>query len=477
MFAWGIVVWRLSEEFVHPAWSLVSFFNYAWLCTFLFRVDPRATVLALPLLIGRASSFVSFVFIEYGSAIPELGTVGTPGPYASSYFFYMLVTYGGYMAAFRLMAEPPGRLRLHPLTPLTDYYANWIAAAVVGFAGLVVLWLLARGAMTGFPLLAGTDRFVFRRHTDTVTLYMLNLKTVILFMLGMVAFSLPTWRFWRTSAILGATVLLAVYFLFGDKFFTQLGGLLSFLTPYLYIHYEKVRRHFLIFLALGSAALTVVFGFTWFIYSQGGAMTPAATMERISGRLVGQGELWYLQAKIGAPMVHWDAQFVERNIEALTVKEMNLYAVQQSLGPNYFSNRYAPDRIRNSILRNAGSSTYTAALEPLGLVMFGWGGLAVLLLAVGVLTALLKIYLAFAISSRSIISAVLVSYVSAQVGAGLTQGAPWTFLSVFALKWFSVILVIELGLYMFGRSQSNSRQRRNMKPHMARTPLNSSTPT
>lgn len=456
----AMLVWLLSATFVHPAWSLVTFANYIWLCTFLFRVDARATVLLLGGLIGRASSFVSLIFIEFGSHIPELDMMGAPGPYSSSLFIYMLITYGSYLVAFRLMAEVPGRLRTHPLTSLFDYYANLIGAAVVGFAVMSFLWLLYKGAATGFPLLAGTDRFVFRRYTDTITLYSLNLKTVLLFMLGMVVFRLPVSAPLRIGASVAAASLMAIYFLFGDKFFTQIGGFVSFLTPYLYVNYETVRRRFTLFMIIGASMMAVVSSVTWFIYSAGGSMTPAATMERLSGRIVGQGELWYLQAQMGAPILNWDQQFIDRNVEALTVKEINLYALQQSLGPYYFSNRYAPHKIRMSMLRNAGTVTYTASMEPLGLAVFGWAGLAVLMAGVGFLNALLKIYVAFAITSRSMVSTVFVSYISVQVGSAIAQGTPWTFMSIFSLKWFSIIAAIEIGLFVLGYSQRSSPERR-----------------
>ena len=288
----------------------------------------------------------------------------------------------------------------------------------------------------------------------------LNLKFVILVALGLVTFRLPAWLPWRVAAGIVGSLLLAVYFLFGDKFFTQIVAASGFVSPFLYIHHRKVRRYLGLFLAASAIVLGVASTMTYYIYSNKGAMAPEATMDRLSGRIVGQGELWFLQARIGAPLIAWDGEFVARNIAALRVQNIDLYAVQQSLGPNYFSNQYAPNNIRLSIANNAGTATYTAALEPLGLAIFGWIGLGVLLVACGGLMALVSVYFAFGIASRSILSTLFAAFLSTEVRAALTQGTPWVFLGVTAMKWLSVILFIELIIYAIGKAQSGPSIRR-----------------
>ena len=58
------MVWLLAAWFPHPGWSLLSFCDFVWLCALLFRITPRATVLALPDLVIHASTVIALIFIE-----------------------------------------------------------------------------------------------------------------------------------------------------------------------------------------------------------------------------------------------------------------------------------------------------------------------------------------------------------------------------------------------------------------------------
>lgn len=106
-----LLAWFLSAKFVSPWWSFASLFHYLWMVTLLFRIEPRATVLALPELVSRSSTVVALIFVEFGSKIPELATVGSAGPYSSAYVFYMLVLFASIVTVFRLVAGPPDRMK------------------------------------------------------------------------------------------------------------------------------------------------------------------------------------------------------------------------------------------------------------------------------------------------------------------------------------------------------------------------------
>lgn len=459
----GIFIWWLSSKIVSPLWSIVSMANYIWLCFYMFRIAPQATLLFLPVLVNRASTFVSLIMIEYGAKIPELGTIGSAGPYSTSFFVVMQITFAAYLLVFHLVAKMFRGAGPHPLQSLFFRFNGLLTAGVLIAASLSFLWLVGMGLLQGFPLIIGADRFAFRAATDIVTLYSLNYKAIVLLALGMVTFVLPSSRAVKTYTVTLALSLSVVYFLYGDKFFTQLSAFLYFITPYLYLNYRTVQRRLSLWIAVSILPLMVASGMTWYVYSDGLETPPDQTIEKLSGRLVGQGELWYIQVKLGAPVLAWDQTFADRNIESLTVLDVNRFAVENSLGPYYFSNRYSPEDIRRSMLRKGGTVSLTSVYEPLALAVFGWGGVAIAALGAGALFALMKLYLAYAIASRSIISAVLSIYVAQFFGTFLTQGTPYTAMSVTTLKWLGVVLVIELAMLVLGMTQSKPglRQRQS----------------
>lgn len=454
-----------SSRWIHPAWSLVALLNYGWLCTLLFRLEPRGTVLLLPQLINNASAMVAMIMIEFGGEMFELGLVGQPGPWSSTLNLAKLLFCVGFIAGFtplmRLM-DRRGTLR----SPVLDRYANALALAVLALIALIALALVIRGLQFGFPLLAGTDRFAFRRFAaDKVTLYALNLKFVIGYALGFVAFVIPAARWLRLGAVAGFVAMMGLYFLFGDKFFTQLAALSAFGAPYLYRNIAAVRRRLWTYALIGSLALAAVMGVTTYIYSGGFTETSATTSKRLAGRIVGQGELWYLQSRIGAPLLQWNGPVLERYAAALSVKAVDLFATQNSLGAHYFSNRYAPDYLRASLHRNAGTVTYTEVAEAMGLALFGWLGLGVVMALLGALLGLASAYIAFAIEGRAIISGIFAAYVYTQLRNSIVQATPWTIGSIYSARWLGLILLIELTTALVSRN-SRSGLRHSYRDHL-----------
>jgi hypothetical protein len=414
-------------------------------------------VLLLPQLVNTASSMVALVMIERGAEMFELGLSGRPGPWSNALNIYNALFFMGALLALKPFIRLLDHRRDSAITLVWDRFANLIGFIILGLTGLIALALLLRGLQAGFPLLAGTDRFLFRRlAADKITLYALNLKFVIGYALGFLAFTLPISKWMKVTGKIAFGVMMILYFLFGDKFFTQLAAFSAFMAPYLYANYEKVVRNIWLYMLVGALALSTVMGVTAFIYSDGFTQTSAATSKRFSDRIVGQAELWFLQSSIGAPLLHWDAPLMERYSQSLSVKAIDLFAVQNSLGPNYFSNRYAPDYLRASLQRNAGSVTYTAVTEAMGLALFGWLGLGVYMLSLGLLLGLACAYIGYAIKTRSILSILFAAYVYVQLRTSIVQATPWVIASVYSAKWLAVILAIELGLVVLGRASAGS---------------------
>ena len=463
-----------SATFVHSAWSLMAAVNYLWLCTFLFRLEPRGTVLILPQLINMASSMAAMIMIEYRAEMFELALVGRPGPWSSELNLCDLLFCGGAITAIRpLLAFIDRRKRDH-LTPVLDRHADLLGSLIVGLIGLIALAMIFRGLQSGFPLLTGTDRFEFRRFSaDKITLYGLNFKFAISYALGFVSFVIPASRWLRLSASAVFAALLIIAFLFGDKFFIQLASLSAFATPYLYCNYQKIGRRIIRYGAAAMLALAAMMAVTTFIYSNGFTETSAATTKRLSGRMVGQGELWFLQSSIGGPLLTWNDAVIDRYQSSFAVKSVDLFAVQSSIGPHYFSNRYAPNYLRASLQKKAGSVTYTAVTEAMGLVLFGWIGLGIMMFALGALLGLACGYIAYAITTRSVISGVFAAYIYMQLRNSIIQAAPWMLAGFYSVRWLGLFLAIELVMVVAAKAGSRTLEAHvHQRSRLDRAPSN-----
>jgi hypothetical protein len=469
LLAATLLVWWLSATFVSPGWSWIALILFLWLCTLCFRVAPQAFSLFLPIALTRASVVVALIAIEHGARMPEVGLSGSPGPHTASYVFLSALLFVSYLVSFRFLARLMRRSDRNVLSATFDRYATVISIGVVALGVGATLWLLFVGAARGFPLLAGVDRFVFRRlFADGLTLNILNFKAILAGALGLVTFCLPVSAFWKRAALSVCVVFIGINFLFGDKFFIILVTVSCFLAPYLYLNHHVVRRNLTATLAIGAMLMAPVMGVTWFIYSDQGRMSVEATSQRLGERFAAQGELWYLQNRIGGPMLRWNSDFVSRNVEAASVKNVDVFALRNGLGPAYFMNLYSPDRLRAAQGRHAGAVTYTMALEPLALVQFGWLGLILVLIVSGGLFALGALYVAYAIERRLILSVIFSGYIMVLMRSFSTQAGPWVIASVFTLKWLSVVLVIELALLMLAASQGRAFPHKPPRPRVAR---------
>lgn len=439
-----------ASRWLSPNWALIAFANFTWMITLLFRIDARVTVLALPQIVNNVSTMVALILIERGGEMFELGLVGRPGPWSNALNLYHLAFYIGLLATAKPLLNTRWLNSSTGLTPIYDRYARPIAICTLGICLGIGAILTFRGLQSGFPLLQGTDRFAFRRFSaDKVTLYALNLKFVLAYTLGALAFIMPLDRSYKVASFVIFFIFILLFFLFGDKFFTQLSAVSAFFAPYFFKNYLLIRRRIPLYLTFAIAALIPVTGVTIFIYSNGFRETPTATSKRLTDRMVGQGELWFVQSTIGAPILQWNSRLIQNFQNSLTIKSVDLFANKNSLGANYFSNRYAPDYLRRSLGNNAGSVTYTEVTAAMAIVLFGWLGGIIMMAVLGAIFGLACWYLASAIQRRSMMSVFFSAYIYMQLRISIIQAAPWVIASIFSIRWISLIAAIEIVLIFF----------------------------
>jgi hypothetical protein len=96
--------------------------------------------------------------------------------------------------------------------------------------------------------------------------------------------------------------------------------------------------------------------------------------------------------------------------------------------------------------------------EAMGLVMFGYVGLAGLMLAGGVLAAGSALYLRRALSSEFPLSVGMAIWLQLQVYLTLEQGSLWAVLAQGQINRFLLFIVFELGVYVFNRGEARVRR-------------------
>ncbi|MFN3432735.1 MAG: hypothetical protein ACK46X_22665, partial [Candidatus Sericytochromatia bacterium] len=119
-------------------------------------------------------------------------------------------------------------------SPLLDDLVDWLGWPVVALCAALGVFAFLHGLQGGFPLLAGVDRFLYRRaYSSDLVLILLDNKFLFAAMLGAIAFT-PRYRpLLKTAAMLTFLALTGLYFLFGDKFFTILAEVAFFAMPLL----------------------------------------------------------------------------------------------------------------------------------------------------------------------------------------------------------------------------------------------------
>ncbi len=409
----------------------------------LFRADVVAMWLLLPFIIAQLSVMVSLLFIEAGSYMVEMGEGGHPSSASASFGAYSLIFLLTSQAVFRRLrgdvetAEIQAARRSFPVHLLFQWVLALFAAACVGY-------VLIAGLRTGFPLLSGMDRFVFRRlYADVLTVNILDLKFTPPIVLGaLAAFAQrPAIRKWAFAAFAG---LMLSSFLYGEKFFIILVSIGSFIVPFV-IRGPRSAIHMLTKAApMIAIGVGCVLAATYVIYSDYGARSSAETLSRLGDRVSEQGQIWFVAVEHASRLIRFDIALVERNLASLFAANPQDYAFQHHLAVLHFIYHYAPPAMYRSFQHNAGFVTPTMGYEAYGLVMFGYVGVAVQMLLTGVFLGWLLSYLCRMIVRGRFFAVLLPAFILNQTVKLLSQGTLYILLSVSVFKAYAAFLVLQL---------------------------------
>jgi len=407
-----------------------------------------------PLLFFWSSEMLSGLFIEHGAFLAETGYQGTAtGGFSRLSFLYIAYFLIGAIIFSVFPVSGGGKGKRSRFSGLS------FELPILGFIAFIVTIAFAFGAVRGFPLLSGQDRFAFRAESDSNAFISFLSNRIIMFAILGTIFARGTFR---RSAGTVALFLLAVSILFGEKFTSLVQAAIFFLVPFAIhriIKGKGIHIGAILMIALVTGLATVpliLLNYGWLNNSQ-------EAFRRLAERMAVQGQLWFLADQYFGKIVSFDAASIKSALEALlSVSEQSPFAADYSYGMYYVMQPFLTERELYWIMFAGGGFVF--AHMPYWLMVSGYLGA----FAVGLLTFLLYLLnirrLMSAMARVDLISIVIWAKVMIWILAGYTLGNFYYFLG------YKTIVIAIIGLAwdaVSSRMNVQARRDHQRVPHPA----------
>lgn len=446
--------WLLAATIPNSLFSWTSLLLFAWLLLIVARVSAAGLILLLPLVITRGATLVSLLVIEAGAYMPEVNRLGAPGDASASFAAVTALFFLVFAVVFRRFERP---FLAYARSPLLDQVVALLGWPVVLLCMALGGMALLHGLQGGFPLLAGVDRFLYRReYSSPLVLILLDNKFLFAAALGAVAFAPRYQPLLKSAAMLTFLGLTALYFLFGDKFFTILAEVAFFAMPLLLARRGRLAGTLLRLALPVAALLCAALGATLYIYSGYGRLTLDRTVALVGERVAGQGELWFVATRDSRRATNWDAHLVDRNLDTLHARSPAEAAFANGVETYYFIQRYAPAKLADSFRKNGGWVQLTMGTEAMALVMFGYLGVAAIMAFLGALVAFAALYLRRGFESGFPLTLFFAVWTFLQVYFTVQQASLWPIAAPGQINRLLLFVTIEIVLLAINRAQVRS---------------------
>jgi hypothetical protein len=445
------VNWLLASQLASPLFSWTSLLLFGALVLLVGRITAAGLILLLPLVITRGATLLSLMVIEAGAYMPEVNRLGEAGDASASFVAVTTIFFLVFALVFRRFERV---FLAYVRSPLLDDLVALLAWPVVLLCMVLGGLAFLHGLQGGFPLLAGIDRFLYRReYSSGLVLILLDNKFLFAAMLGAVAFA-PRYRpLLKTAAILTFLALTGLYFLFGDKFFTILAEVAFFAMPLLLSRQGRLAGTMIRLAVPVGALLCAALGATLYIYSGYGRLPLDRTVTLVGERIAGQGELWFVASRDARRVTNWDAHLVKGNLDTLDATSPPAAAFANGVETYYFIERYAPTKLAQSFRKNQGWVQLTMGTEALALVMFGYLGVVAIMAFLGMLVAFAALYLRRAFASGFPLSLFLAVWVFLQAYVSVQQASLWPIAAPGQINRLLLFVTIEIVLLAINRAQ------------------------
>jgi hypothetical protein len=448
VFLWGGVLVNVAVSLLAPSpiTSALSTALYLLVLTRIFKRSPLGFLLFSPIIFLHFSALISLNAIETGAYMKEMGRQGYPS--AASAVWVLVV--GTFICVATRVFNSGEATKAKPATNLDasrhPFISVWAAPFVVS---LFILWLLLKGASTGFPLIDGFDRFAYRRAVgDPITLNILNLKIVIASFLGLSAANCRTavGRTWHHLIFLAY---LAASFLFGDKFFIIISSSLYYVAIQIAFRPAIITQQAKRFFVPAIGALLVAVAMTVYIYSGQGTYGFEKTFGLLLDRFASQGQLWFIAFNENFRWIDFDTHGVTENLKALIENPHQDYVFEKRLSAFHFIEVYAPSKMFLSFIGNQGFVAPVGVFEAYTIELFGLlGGMVVVVFAGGMLGYIGR-YIRYAVSTGNPFTVLLPAYVMVQFYYLIAAGTPFNVIGASAFKAYVAFILLHWALNLW----------------------------
>jgi hypothetical protein len=422
----------ISNLWQHWSLSLAALGYFSAFCLYILRYYPTAFILLMFFLFMRLTTLISGVAIESGGTMQEILTQGSAtGAFVRLAGVYTIGTL--FMAMVIEAAKPYIPKSRIPLQEL-------LAPAVFGLTLTLCAIAAAVGLQHGFPLLTGMDRIAYWQSVDSRFLQLFLGNRFILALLLGLTFAIEKGLKQKVSLALIA-IILAISFLFAEKFTSISLILFSFVTPAFLLKQSWQDSLLKRVVPLGTIISLLTIPAVLIVY--GVLENPTRALEKFQARVTSQAQVWFYEDSRQTQLFDSDMQKIQHNLKAITVIDGR--AVEDTapyLGvKDIMDETMAPDVYKN--YRSQGI-TLTMATEGYLLKLFGWlGMMPIYLLCLAVYTMHL-LYVYYAIQSADPVRIILGGKLLFWSSFGLNQGYVWYLIGVKSLAVIAIIIMYEL---------------------------------
>ena len=254
----------------------------------------------------------------------------------------------------------------------------------------------------------------------------------------------------RNMALVLFILMIGISVLFGEKFTSLMLIAIYGLTP-AYILSGHLRQNILKHLLPAIAAISVMtLPIILAVYGWGDR--PQDAIEKMTTRMVGQGELWFAADQATDYAFRADSDVVNLNLASLITSDTEGVVLQSPyLGVNYFMYNYM-DLESLSLFLARPSLTLTFGLEAYFLISFGWIGMLFPFALCAIFYVVPLLYLAWGIENARPTSIFLAGKLLIWMVVGLAQG--------FIYLIFGYKIIIFFGFAIFYELVSNYLSKR-----------------
>lgn len=430
----------LEPQIPSRVWPLLALIVFIVFTKVIAKRHRAALTIMFAMTLYKVLILISLLMIAWGATMRELGLIAS-GPVYSLYFCLLACIFlHAACSSFNWCSHTTGRFRRASPAPIFIPIIIWAGVVLLG---VVIGTLLAKGMATGFPLIVGVDRFVYRAQSDWVFNFIVTSKPIMAAMLGVIRFRLVRTHVLQWAIDLEFVVFVGTLVLFGDKFVSVIVLVGFYVLPMLL----KVRAGAfslspsIVFGALALAA--AVGGVTYYVYSDYGASGWAATSQRLMSRAAGQGQLWYASMQTGNDLVSADSAQINDLLDVMGVGGAG-NAVGQNVGIFYLILRYAPANIYASIQEGRGLVQFTGGFEAYLLLIGGHLAMMLGVAVSGLVAGIVSLYYYNSLLCGSLPGVGAAAFIYMSVYTMVNQAAVWVVFGARALIYIAAVVLIDV---------------------------------